>query len=74
MEKKIDVIPLLTGIVEENTNSCQSDLAHDEARPNAAMLEMYQEDRTFPWMSRPCGTWCLLEREVFLRETPAHII
>ena len=24
-------------------------------------------------MSRPCGTWCFLEREVFLRETPAHL-
>lgn len=74
MEKKIDIIPFLEGIVEENTRHYQEDFARDEKRLQAAMLEMYQEDRTFLWMSRPCGTWCLLEREVFLRETPAHII
>lgn len=74
MEKKIDIIPFLEGVVEENTQHYQEDFARDEKRLQAAMLEMYQEDRTFLWMSRPCGTWCVLEREVFLRETPAHII
>ena len=74
MEKKIDIIPFLAGIVEENTQHYQSDFAYDEKRLQAAMLEISQEDRTFLWMSRPCGTWCVLEREVFLRETPAHTI
>ena len=74
MEKKIDIIPFLAGIVEENTQHYQSDFAGDEQRLQAAMLEPYQEDRTFLWMSRPCGTWCVLEREAFLRETSAHII
>jgi len=74
MEKKIDIIPFLEGIVEENTQHYQEDFARDEKRLQAAMLEMYQEDRTFLWMSRPCGTWCVLEREVFLRETSAHTI
>lgn len=73
MEKKVDIIPFLEGIVEENTVSYQSDLKMDERILQAAMLETYQEDRTFLWMSRPCGTRCLLEREVFLRETRAHI-
>lgn len=74
MEKKIDIIPFLEGIVEKNTQNYQSDFTHDEERLQAAMLETYQEDRTFLWMSRPCGTWCLLERETFLQETPAHTI
>lgn len=74
MEKKIDIIPFLAGIVGENTQHYQSDFAYDEKRLQAAMLEISQEDRTFLWMSRPCGTWCVLEREVFLRETPAHTI
>lgn len=73
MEKKVDIIPFLEGIVEENTVSYQSDLKYDERILQAAMLEVRQEDRTFLWMSRPCGTRCLLEREVFLRETNAHI-
>ena len=74
MEKKIDIIPFLADIVEKNTHSYQSDFTYDKERLEAAMLETYQEDRTFLWMSRPCGTWCLLEREVFLQETPAHAI
>ena len=74
MEKKIDIIPFLEGIVEENTQHYQEDFARDEKRLQAAMLEMYQEDRTFLWMSRPCGTWCVLEREAFLQETQAHAI
>ena len=74
MEKMIDIIPFLEGIVEKNTHIYQSDFACDEKRLQDAMLEMYQEDRTFLWMSRPCGTWCVLEREAFLRETQAHII
>lgn len=73
MEKKVDIIPFLESVVEENTRSYQLDIVHDECRLQKAMLEVRQEDRTFLWMSRPCGTWCFLEREVFLRETPAHI-
>lgn len=74
MEKKIDIIPFLEGIVEKNTRSYQSDLAYDERRLQGAMLETSQENRTFLWMSRSCGTQCVLEREVFLRETGAHDI
>ena len=73
MEKKADIIPFLESVVEENTRSYQSDLKLDERILQAAMLEVRQENRTFLWMSRPCGTRCLLEREVFLRETSAHI-
>ncbi len=73
MEKKIDIIPFLEGIVEENTHSYQSDFAYDKERLQAAMLEPSQENRTFLWMSRPCGTYCFLERETFIKETPAHI-
>ena len=53
MEKKADIIPFLESVVEKNTRSYQSDFAYDEKRLQAAMLEMYQEDRTFLWMSRP---------------------
>lgn len=73
MEKKIDIIPFLAGIVEENTQHYQSDFAYDEKRLQAAMLEISQEDRTFLWMSRPCGTLCVPEREAFIKESTAHI-
>ena len=32
------------------------------------------EDRSFYWMSRPHGTWCVKERDVFLRDSHAHHI
>lgn len=73
MEKKADIIPFLESVVAENTVCYQLDIARDELRLQKAMLEVKQEDRTFLWMSRPCGTWCFLEREVFLRETPSHL-
>ncbi len=60
--------------MEENTQSYQSDFARDKELLQAAMLEPSQENRTFLWMSRPCGTYCYLEREVFIKETPAHIV
>ncbi len=74
MEKRIDIIPFLEGIVSENTHHYQSDFTYDKARLTAAMLETSQENRTFLWMSRPCGTLCVLEREAFIQETPAHIV
>ena len=72
MEKKADIIPILEGIVEENTKSYQDDLILDVEQLKAAMLNPVPENRVFLWMSRPCGTWCFLEREVFLRDTRAH--
>lgn len=73
MEKKIDIIPFLEGIVEENTQQYQSDFSYDEKRLQDAMLEVSQENRTFLWMSRPSGTYCFLEREAFIKESTAHI-
>lgn len=73
MEKKIDIIPFLAGIVEENTQHYQSDFAYDEKRLQAAMLEISREKRTFLWLSRPCGTLCVPEREAFIKESTAHI-
>lgn len=58
--------------MEENTKSYQSDFAFDVERLTAAMLDPVPENRVFLWMSRPCGTWCFWEREVYLRDTQAH--
>ena len=74
MEKMIDIIRFLAGIVEENTHSYQSDFDYDRKRLQDAEYEPAQENRTFLWMSRPCGTYCVLESEAFLRGTGAHSI
>lgn len=74
MEKMIDILPFLEEVVEKNTQLYQSDLAYDEKRLQEAKRETQQENRTFLWMSRPCGTYCVLEREAFMRGTGAHTI
>lgn len=73
MEKKIEIIPFLAGIIKENTRAYQTDLTFDEKRLQAAMLDPVPENRVFLWMCRPCGTWCFLERDVFLRDTDTNI-
>ena len=74
MAKKIEIIPFLAKIVKENTSTYQTDLAFDEKRLQVAMLEANRENRTFLWMCRPCGTWCVLEREAFLKSSDAFMI
>ena len=72
MGKKTDIIPFLEGVVAENTKTYQDDLIMDVGQLSAAMLDPVPENRIFLWMSRPCGTWCFWEREVYLRDTEAH--
>lgn len=74
MEKQIDIIQFLSRIVQENTSTHQEDLQKDVRIIQRAVKESNMEDRAFYWMSRPCGTWCVKEREVFLRESEGHII
>ena len=74
MEKRIDLLPYLEGIVQRNTQHYQSDFQHDRITLQNAARESNMENRTFYWMSRPGGTWCVKERDVFLRGTEGHII
>ena len=74
MEKRIEIIPFLAGIVKENAPTHQTNLIFDEKRLQAAMLEANRENRVFLWMCRSCGTWCVLEREVFLKASDAFMI
>ena len=74
MERQIEIIPFLSRVVQENTHSYQEDFDYDVRKITRAVQESNMEDRTFYWMSRPCGTWCVKERDVFLQETDEHII
>lgn len=74
MERQIEIIPFLSRVVQENTHAYQEDFDYDVRKITRAVQESNMEDRTFYWMSRPCGTWCVKERNVFLRETEEHAI
>lgn len=74
MEKPTDILAFLGRVVQENTEHYRSDFVYDTATLTKAIWEPRIEDRIFYWMSRPAGTWCVKEREVFLRGTSAHSI
>lgn len=73
----IDLPDSLEKIMKKNTMSYQGDFEYDrkeleEAAAKADTLPF--RERTYLWMSRRCGTWCLKERRVFLEPTGAHHI
>lgn len=74
MGRQIELLPFLAGIVRTNTRAYQSDFDYDIRTLTRAVQEPNMENRTFYWMSRPSGTWCVRERDVFLRETDGHAI
>lgn len=74
MKNEIELLPFLSKIVAQNTLAYQSDFQHDIATLRQAIGETQEENRAFYWMSRPHGTWCVRERDVFLRESDAHAI
>jgi len=73
----IDLLDNLEKVMKQNTVSYQSDFEIDrkiltEIAENASTLPL--RERTYLWMSRAHGTWCLKEWDVFLEPTPAHHI
>ena len=74
MGNPIDVLAFLARVVEENTLRYRSDFQYDVKMLTRAAQEPDMKDREFYWMSRPNGTWCVKEREVFLRGSGAHSI
>lgn len=74
---RIDLLDTLENIMKKNTLSYQGDFAYDrkeleEAAAKADALPL--RERTYLWMSRRCGTWCLKEWRVYLKETAAYHI
>ena len=73
----IDLLENLEKIMRVNTRSYQSDFEWDrktlmDAAANADTVPL--KDRIYLWMSRPCGTWCVKEKDVFLEPACAHNI
>ena len=74
MEKFIvnDLLKTLGEIMRTHTENYQSDFGFDKELLTDAAREAERsplEDRTFLWLVRPNGTWCLRERNVFLRDS-----
>lgn len=71
-QKDIDIIAFLSEIVQANTRNYQSDFQYDIDTLQAAAAASEAENRSWLWMSRPSGTWCFKERDVFLQNTSAN--
>lgn len=72
---EIDLLENLEKIMKQNTKSYQSDFEIDReilinAAKNAGAAAL--RDRTYLWMSRACGTWCVKEKNVFLEPAYEH--
>ena len=69
-----DILSCLTEIVQKNTRAYTTDFDFDAKRLWDSAQETDMERRSFLWMCRLLGTWCVLEREVFLDDTNANCI
>lgn len=67
-----DIIAALEPIMLSNTLHYQSDFDYDRELIQTAAGYPEGDIQYFLWMSRPCGTECFLERDVYIRDSYAH--
>lgn len=72
--KEISLIAFLDEVVSRNTQHYKSDFELDAQKLRDALDSPNQDERIFYFMSRPSGTWCVLERDAFLRESDGYKI
>ena len=68
----MDVIASLDAIMRQNTAFYQDDFDIDKRILQEAAARPGAEDRKILWFSRPSGTCCVRERDVFLKDTRQH--
>jgi hypothetical protein len=69
-----DVIAALGAVVELNTEHYKSDFKYDIERFKEAAKQPDGDNNRLLWMSRRSGTWCVREREAYIRDTEAYNI
>lgn len=67
-----DILNFLEKIVQRNTLAYKEDFDVDKEILWNSAQESSLEHRSFLWMSRPCGTWCVPERETYLQDSCAY--
>ena len=69
----VDILDFMKKVVEKHTRYYQSDFEIDKETLRRAAVKQEHQEKTFIWLCRTHGTWCLLERNVFLKETSEYI-
>lgn len=70
--ENVDIFASLGAIMRQNTAFYQSDFEIDKEIFQKAAASPATEDKTLLWLSRPSGTHCFRERDVFLKDTAPH--
>ncbi|MEY8320510.1 hypothetical protein AAK894_05430 [Lachnospiraceae bacterium 46-61] len=68
----VDVFASLEAIMKQNTGFYQGDLEIDKRIILERVASPNKEDKILLWLSRPSGTYCFRECDVFINETPSH--
>lgn len=69
----VDVIAFLKEQMERNTKHYQGDFDIDKEIIEKAAASGCKENKTLLWLSRPMGTQCVSEHDVFVRDSSAYI-
>ena len=70
--ENVDVVASLEAIMKQNTAFYQSDFDIDKQILQKAAISPTPEGKRLLWFSRPSGTCCFRERDVFLKDTRQH--
>ena len=70
--ENVDVFASLEAILKQNTGFYQSDFDIDKKIIAEKAASQNPADKTLLWLSRPSGTYCFRERDVFISDTAPH--
>jgi len=70
--ENVDIVASLEAIMKQNTGFYQSDFEIDKEIIQKAAASSNRDDKMLLWLSRPSGTHCFRERDVFLKDTAPH--
>ena len=65
----MDILDALGKIMELHTKHYKDDFNLDKELIAKLAVSEHTEDRRLLWMSRPCGTYTLRERDVYLQDS-----
>lgn len=70
--ENVDILKSLKAIMQTHTEHFQSDFDIDVTTLKQAAKSQNPENKKYLWLCRPAGTWCLRERDTFIKGTREH--
>ena len=70
--ENVDILKSLKAIMQTHTEHFQSDFDIDIKTLKQAAKSPNPEDKKQLWLCRPAGTWCLRERDTFIKGSREH--